>query len=84
MQLYVANIAFGDWYLARLAAACDVLAHDATTADARYEALRLKAVKLQVIRRGKVIARTPARVAQLFLDGRPGDLDAAQGFAPDY
>ena len=48
------------------------------------EALRLKAVKLAVIRRGKVIARTPARVAQLFLDGRPGDLDAAQGFAPDY
>jgi hypothetical protein len=43
MQLYLRNIGFGDWYLARLAAACDVLAHDATTADARYEALRLKA-----------------------------------------
>ncbi len=48
------------------------------------EALRLKAVKLAVIRRGKVIARTPARVGQLFLAGRPGEVDAATGFAPDY
>src|SRR5688500_1203705 len=31
IQLYLANIAFGDWYLARLAAACDELARDATT-----------------------------------------------------
>jgi len=45
MQLYLANISFGDWYLARLAAACDALAHDATTPDARYEALRLKAAQ---------------------------------------
>lgn len=48
------------------------------------EALRLKAVKLAVIRRGRVIARTPARVGQLFLDGRPEAVDASQGFAPDY
>src|SRR5436190_24348033 len=42
-QLYVSNVAFGDWYLARLAAACDVLAQQANTPDARYEALLLKA-----------------------------------------
>src|SRR5687768_8956645 len=41
IQLYLANIALGDWYLARLAAACDELAQDATTPDARYEALQL-------------------------------------------
>jgi hypothetical protein len=44
-QLYVTNVGFGDWYLARLAAACDVLAQSATTPDARYEALRLKAAQ---------------------------------------
>lgn len=48
------------------------------------EALRLKAVKLAVIRRGRVIARTPARVGQLFLEARPETVDASQGFAPDY
>ena len=45
------------------------------------EALRLKPVKLAVIRRGRVIARTPARVGQLFLDGRPAAVDAAD-YAP--
>ena len=45
------------------------------------EALRLKSVKLAVIRRGRVIARTPARVGQLFLDGRPAAVDAAD-YAP--
>ena len=45
VQLYLTNIAFGDWYLARLGAACDALAHDATTPEARYEALRLKAIQ---------------------------------------
>ena len=48
------------------------------------EALRLKAVRLAVIRRGRVIARTPARVGALFLDGRPGAVDPATGFAPEY
>src|SRR3954454_3312181 len=45
IQLYLTNIGFGDWYLARLAAACDALAHDATTPDARYAALHLKAIQ---------------------------------------
>jgi cytosine deaminase len=48
------------------------------------EALRLKAVKLAVIRRGRVIARTPARVSELLIDGRRGQIDASIGFAPDY
>jgi len=48
------------------------------------EALRLKAVKLAVIRRGRVIARTPARVGELLIDGRRGQIDASVGFAPDY
>ena len=48
------------------------------------EALRLKAIKLLVIRRGKVIARTPARVAEVLILGREGMLDAAIGFAPEY
>ena len=48
------------------------------------EALRLKSVKLAVIRRGKVIARTPARVGELLIEGRVGTVDASMGFAPDY
>ena len=48
------------------------------------EALRLKATKLLVIKAGKIIARTPARVGALFLEGRPSDIDPAIGFAPDY
>ena len=48
------------------------------------EALRLKAVKLAVIRRGRVIARTPARVGELLIDGQRGQIDASIGFAPDY
>jgi cytosine deaminase len=48
------------------------------------EALRLKAVKLAVIRRGRVIARTAPRIGQLFLEGRPEQVDAATGFAPEY
>jgi len=48
------------------------------------EALRLKAVKLAVVRRGRVIARTPARVGELLIDGRRGQVDASIGFAPDY
>ena len=37
------------------------------------EAIRLRATRLAVIRRGKVIARTPAATATLDLPGRPGD-----------
>ena len=48
------------------------------------EALRLKAVKLAVIRRGHVIARTPARVGALLVPGREGFVDASVGFAPEY
>jgi cytosine deaminase len=45
------------------------------------EAIRLKATRLAVVRRGRVIAETPARVAKLALDGRPGAVDPA-GYAP--
>jgi cytosine deaminase len=45
------------------------------------EALRLKANRLTVIRRGKVIAEAPARVASLNLAGRPSQVDAA-AYAP--
>ena len=37
------------------------------------EAIRLRATRLVVLRRGKVIARTPATTAALTLPGRPGD-----------
>jgi cytosine deaminase len=45
------------------------------------EAIRLKATRLAVVRRGRVIAETPARVAKLALDGRPGAVDPA-AYAP--
>jgi cytosine deaminase len=45
------------------------------------EAIRLKATRLAVIRRGKVIAETPARVASIDLPGRPTRLDPAD-YAP--
>ncbi|MCA3554602.1 amidohydrolase family protein [Aestuariivirga sp.] len=45
------------------------------------EALRLKANRLKVIRRGKVIAETPERVAALHLDGRPATVNGAD-YAP--
>ena len=48
------------------------------------EALRLKAVKLHVIRRGKIIARTAPRIGVLTIPGRETEIDAARGFAPDY
>jgi len=35
------------------------------------EAIRLRATRLAVVRRGEVIARTPASVANLNLPGRP-------------
>ncbi|PKP85358.1 MAG: cytosine deaminase [Alphaproteobacteria bacterium HGW-Alphaproteobacteria-2] len=45
------------------------------------EAIRLRATRLAVIRRGKVIAETPARVARLVLEGRPATVDPAT-YAP--
>ncbi len=41
------------------------------------EALRLKANRLAVIRRGKVVARSGPRVSELRLDGRPASVDPA-------
>jgi len=45
--------------------------------DARdpVEAIRLRAARLAVVRRGKVVARSPAARATLALDGRPGEVD---------
>ena len=45
------------------------------------EAVRLRARRLAVIRRGKVIAETAAEIGALFLDGRPAKLDPAS-YAP--
>ena len=45
------------------------------------EAIRLRARRLVVIRRGKVIAEMPAQVTRLSLPGRPGEVDAA-AYAP--
>ncbi|CAM5773014.1 cytosine deaminase [Labrys miyagiensis] len=45
------------------------------------EAVRMRATRLAVIRRGKVIARTPPRQATLDLPGRPADLDPSS-YAP--
>lgn len=45
------------------------------------EAIRLKATRLAVIKGGKVIAKTPAKVSTLDLAGRPASVDPA-GYAP--
>ena len=45
------------------------------------EAVRMRATRLSVVRRGKVIAETPPRVAILTLPDRPERLDAAD-YAP--
>jgi cytosine deaminase len=45
------------------------------------EAVRLRAERLAVVRRGKIIARTPERHTALSLDGRPATLDPAD-YAP--
>ena len=45
------------------------------------EAIRLKATRLAVIRRGRVIARTPARSTTLALEGRPEAVNPAD-YAP--
>lgn len=47
------------------------------------EALRLKPNRLAVIRRGKVIARTPARVSELRIDGRPHAVEGSD-YAPAF
>ena len=44
-------------------------------ARSAVEALRLRATRLQVIRRGQVVASTPAATATLALPGRPATLD---------
>jgi len=46
------------------------------------EALRLKANRLFVIRRGKVIAQSAPRVSRLFLEGRPDRINAARDVIP--
>jgi hypothetical protein len=43
IQIDIATIGFAEWYLARLAEACDALARQAESPEQRYEALRLKA-----------------------------------------
>ena len=45
------------------------------------EAVRLRATRLAVIRRGKVIARTSPCISQLDLEGRPASFDRAS-YAP--
>ncbi|MEM7522991.1 MAG: amidohydrolase family protein [Pseudomonadota bacterium] len=43
----------------------------------RIEAVRLRATRLAVVRKGAVIAETPANVARLSLPGRPDTVDPA-------
>jgi cytosine deaminase len=45
------------------------------------EAVRLRAERLYVVRKGRVLARTPERVTRLALEGRPATLDPA-AYAP--
>ena len=45
------------------------------------EAVRTRATRLFVVRRGKVISETPAKVSRLSLDGRPASVDPA-AYAP--
>ena len=45
------------------------------------EAIRLRANRLKVIRRGKVIAESPKRITALHLDGRPATVNGAD-YAP--
>ncbi|MGA0541159.1 amidohydrolase family protein [Neotabrizicola sp. VNH66] len=46
------------------------------------EAIRLKPVRLAVVKAGRVISRTPPRISQLFLEGRPGTVDGGRDFIP--
>jgi cytosine deaminase len=45
------------------------------------EAIRMKATRLTVVRRGVVVAETPAKIARLSLDGRPSCVDGS-AYAP--
>ncbi len=45
------------------------------------EAIRLKATRLAVVRGGRIIAETPARLSRLSLEGRPETVDPAS-YAP--
>ncbi len=45
------------------------------------EAVRLRAERLSVVRRGRIVARTPERRSSLALEGRPAALDPAN-YAP--
>jgi cytosine deaminase len=47
------------------------------------EAIRLKAARLFVIRRGKIIAEAAPRVAKLALPGRPDRIDPAS-YSPSH
>ncbi len=46
------------------------------------EALRLKPTRLYVIKGGKVISQTPARISELSLDGRPSVIDMGKDYVP--
>ncbi len=46
------------------------------------EALRLKPARLAVIKAGKVIARTAAKLPELMLEGRPGRIDPGLDYLP--
>ncbi|MFB2564487.1 amidohydrolase family protein [Rhizobium sp. IMFF44] len=46
------------------------------------EALRLKPNRLAVVKRGKVIARSAPRIGELFLDGRPSQIDGGLDYVP--
>jgi cytosine deaminase len=46
------------------------------------EALRLKPTRLWVIRRGKIIAQSKPRIAELSLDGRPTTIDSGRDYVP--
>lgn len=46
------------------------------------EAIRLKANRLKVVRRGKIIAETPERISALHLEGRPAKVNGA-AYAPN-
>jgi cytosine/creatinine deaminase len=50
---------------------------DCVVLDARdpVEAIRLRAARTAVIRRGKVVSRAPAMRVELLLEGRPGQID---------
>ena len=45
------------------------------------EAIRLRADRLLVVRRGTVIAEAPAKITKLTLPGRPSHIDSV-AFAP--